>query len=124
MTRCKNDSIAVYQDDLKSKKRKEKKSYSFGVQSPSACPFVCELIGCQGLWTTDLCSFRLMVRLENDFGSGTPQSEQWHGLSSCVTTSSLTMLSSSASPSAMSPNMHSIYPTEQLRILPRCHSLQ
>lgn len=39
-------------------------------------PFVCELIGCQGLWTTDLCSFRLMLRLEHDSGSVNVQPER------------------------------------------------
>lgn len=83
-------------------KRKEEgeRSYSFGVQSLGTCLFVCELIGCRGLWTKDLCSFRLMLHLEHDSGSKNVPPVHWHGLASCVTTSSLIMLSSSASPPA------------------------
>lgn len=83
-------------------KRKEEgeRSFSFGVQSLGTCLFVCELIGCRGLWTKDLCSFRLMLHLEHDSGSKNVPPVHWHGLASCVTTSSLIMLSSSASPPA------------------------
>lgn len=79
---------------------RQKKIYiyisSFGVQNLSACPFVSELIGCQGLWT-DLCSFGQTLRLEDDFGAVNVQPEHCHGLNLCVITSTLTMLSSSAS---------------------------
>ena len=57
-------------------KPSEKNAMVLVSKTSALIPFVCGLIGCQGLWTTDLCCFRLMLRLEHDSGSVNVQPER------------------------------------------------
>lgn len=124
-TSCsRNVRVTVYQDDLKIK------NASYGPHSLSVCLFVCELIGCPGLRTPNACSVRRMLFLEHDFCSVNVQHQRWHGQrqsSTASSTSSLTVVSSSASPQVPRAPTHTQsighkHPTEQLHVSPSRHS--